>query len=62
MGFLKDMGIEVKYRRLLRICNNYGFLSKIGKLGYPKGYQAKHKQELKETGTGEVDMKIFFKY
>jgi hypothetical protein len=49
MSFLKDMGIEVKYKRLLRICNKYGFLSKIRRLRYPKGYYAKHKQELKET-------------
>ena len=32
MSFLKDMGIEVKYKRLLRICNKYGFLSNIKKL------------------------------
>ena len=49
MSFLKDMGIEVKYKRLLRICNKYVFLSKIRKLRYPKGYYTKHKQELKET-------------
>ena len=31
-GSALNMGIEVKYKRLLRICNKYGFLSKIRKL------------------------------
>ena len=48
MDCLKKIGIDISYKRLWRICNRHGLLSKIRKRKHPKDYYVKHKEELKE--------------
>ena len=54
MDCLKKTDIDISYKRLWRICNRYGLLSKIRKRKHPKDYYAKHKEQLKKTITDNL--------